>query len=239
MSSTTDEKNGGITINTSPTPPTLISPASGALKPPMKMLIPADLAEVCSKIGAPPSRCRIEPTNNIPKGAKDVPSGLYKEVIAARKKAMYNYYFTATLYNSCIVLQLLFGAALTALGSSTNSSGQSVSSPPQVSLTMLTPPSGLSITILAAANTVNAGVIALLHNSGLPNRIKQDWNEYAKVEAFLEEMIYTGLVSENETKVDAVARCWDMFNTAKATIEKNKPSVYTTAPAAAALASSV
>lgn len=104
---------------------------------------------------------------------------------------------------------------------------------------MLIHSSGLSITILAAANTVNAGIIALLHNSGLPNRIKQDWNEYAKVETFLEEIINTGLVGENETKVDAVAKCWDMFSAAKATIEKNKPAVYTTASSAAALAKSV
>lgn len=103
----------------------------------------------------------------------------------------------------------------------------------------LKPYSGLAITILAAANTVNAGLIALLHNSGLPNRIKQDWNEYAKVEAFLEEMIYTGLVGATETKVDAIANCWDMFNAAKATIEKNKPSVYTTATSAAALVKGV
>jgi hypothetical protein len=168
----TDEKN---TINITTTPSTsIITAMSGALKPPMKMLSNADLAEVCRKIGAPPSRCAIEPpsvSNGTipPPPANDVPSGLYKEVISARKRAQYNYYFTATLYNTCIVLQLLLGASLTALGSSTNTTSH-----------------GLSITILAAANTVNAGIIALLHNSGLPNRIKQDWNEFAKVEAYLE-----------------------------------------------------
>jgi hypothetical protein len=133
------------------------------------MLSTADLRDVCQRIGAPPSRWE-QPTSTSSKLPPDVPSGLYKEVISARRKYQLNYYFTATLYNTCIVLQLLFGAALTALGSSTGTHGN-----------------GLAITILAAANTVNAGVIALLHNSGLPNRIKQDWNEFAKVESYLEE----------------------------------------------------
>lgn len=53
------------------------------------------------------------------------------------------------IYNVRLMLQLLSGAALTGLGSTTNSCGN-----------------GVAITILAAANTVNAGLIALLHNSG-------------------------------------------------------------------------
>jgi len=68
--------------------------------------------------------------------------------VSARCKAQYFFYFTSTMYNICIVLQLILGAALTALGS-------------------ISIKHGLAITILAAANTVNAGVVALLHNSGL------------------------------------------------------------------------
>lgn len=227
MTSASDDKTANATIGAFPSPipaPTFTSAISGPHVPPMKLLSSSDLIEVCQKIGAPPSRCRIEPTippsdTNTP---KDVPSGLYKEVIASRTKSQRQYWFMATLYNTCIVLQLLLGAALTALGSSDNSTSHR-----------------LAITILAAGNTVNAGIIALLHNSGLPNRLKQDWNEYAKVEAFLEELMYTGLVGVNETKVDAVAKCWDMYATAKATIEKNKPEVYTTASSAQAVATSV
>ena len=54
----------------------------------------------------------------------------------------------STVYNIAIVVQLILGASLTALGS--------ISSKHE-----------LAIVILAAANTVTAGVLALLHNSGL------------------------------------------------------------------------
>jgi hypothetical protein len=61
------------------------------------------------------------------------------------------------MYNIAIVLQLMLGAALTALGS-------------------ISRQHGLAIVILAAANTVTAGVVALLHNSGLRECLCFDLN---------------------------------------------------------------
>jgi hypothetical protein len=67
------------------------------------------------------------------------------------------------LYNICIVLQLLLGATLTALGS-------------------ISAKHGLAIVILAASNTVNAGVMALLHNSGLREYWQtQVWAQYYRM----------------------------------------------------------
>lgn len=181
---------------------TLVPPPGSNSKLAMKMLSPDDLTEVCLKIGAPPSlfpTTESSSSSSFPKPIRytprDTPHGLYRSVLHARQAAQWNYYFMSTLHNTCIILQLLLGAALTALGSSASMSGTH----------------GLSITLLAAANTVNAGLIALFHNSGLPNRIKQDCNEWAKVEMVLEEMVFTGLVCEGETKIDAVARCWDLY----------------------------
>jgi hypothetical protein len=139
---------------------------------------------------------------------RNLSRGLYRDVILSRTKSQYSYYFTATLYNTCLVLQLLLGAALTALGSTSSRNH-------------------LAITILAAANTVNAGLVALLHNSGLPNRIRNDWNEYDKVEMFLEELIDSGVVEVGMKWEDVVASCWKKYMAARATVNANKPSVYT------------
>ena len=79
---------------------------------------------------------------------RNLPDGLYRDVVRSRCKSQYLFYFVSTMYNFCIILQLLLGAALTALGS-------------------ISARHGLAIVILAAGNTVNAGVVALLHNSGL------------------------------------------------------------------------
>jgi hypothetical protein len=90
-----------------------------------------------------------------------------------------------------------------------------------------TTPKQTAITILAAANTVNAGILALMHNSGVPDRFKNDWTEYEKVEMFLEELITAGIVPEGQGKEDLVQECWDRFAKARATVARNKPDVYT------------
>jgi hypothetical protein len=73
---------------------------------------------------------------------------------------------------------------------------------------------------------VNAGLCALLHNSGLPNRIRNDWNEYSKVELFLVELMDSGIVESRMTKEDVIQGCFNMYSTARATVEQNKPSYY-------------
>lgn len=68
--------------------------------------------------------------------------------MTSRCKSQYLFYLITTLYNTSIILQVLLGATLTALGS-------------------LSSKHEAPIVVLAAANTVNAGILALLHNSGL------------------------------------------------------------------------
>ncbi|KAG4439366.1 hypothetical protein IFR05_005178 [Cadophora sp. M221] len=165
------------------------------------------LADVRRAIGAPPYRFEQPSTASRTRIHKHIPDGLYKSTIRKRRKAQFSYYFTSTLYNSCLVLQILLGAALTALGSSSNKNGT-------------------AITILAAANTVNAGLVALLHNSGLPGRIRNDWNEYDKVEMFLVEVMDSGIVEDGMSTADVIQTCFDKFSNARATVERNKPSYY-------------
>lgn len=107
-----------------------------------------------------------------------------------------------------MVLQLLLGASLTALGS--RATGQET-----------------IITILAAANTVLAGLLALMHNSGLPDRFQKDFNEFDEVESFLKELMDTRLVRRGVTRDEVVENCFAKFRAAKECIAKNKPSNYT------------
>jgi hypothetical protein len=176
-----------------------------------------DLTRVREEVGAPP----LTSEDIIPKKLSssllfswppnELPKGLYREVVTSRCKAQYQYYFTAALYNTCLVLQLILGAALTALGSSSAKNG-------------------IAITILAAANTVNAGIVALLHNSGLPTRIRNSWSEFDKVEAFIMELIYTGIVPAGTTKEEIVDLSFSKYKDAKATVLSNMPTVWTTGP---------
>lgn len=144
-----------------------------------------------------------------------VPGGLYKKVIKSRKDAQWMYRVVATFYNSCIILQLILGATLTALGPSDNKRST-------------------AITIIAAANTVTAGIIALMHNSGLPNRFRNDWNEFLKVELFMMELMQSGAVNEGQTGEQAVQTCKDMYNAVITTVENNKPASYVPTVAAKA-----
>ncbi|TVY43089.1 hypothetical protein LSUB1_G001236 [Lachnellula subtilissima] len=170
----------------------------------------ADLAIVCHAIGASSSvesQALLHPTSKMypPKG---IPDGLYRDVIRARVNCQYSYYVSAALVNTSMVFQLLLGAALTALGSRAN--GQE-----------------LAITLLAAANTVIAGLLALLHNSGLPDRFQKDWNEYDEVESFLKELMETGIVKRGMTREDVIENCFAKFRRAKACVYNNRPSTYT------------
>lgn len=65
----------------------------------------------------------------------DTPRGLYRRVQYKKKNCQIMYWVLASLYNACLVLQLLLGASLTSLGASDNKRST-------------------AITILAAANTV-------------------------------------------------------------------------------------
>lgn len=48
------------------------------------------------------------------RSAKNI--GLFKRVVRAEKSAQFQYYFFACLINACLLLQIVFAAALTALG---------------------------------------------------------------------------------------------------------------------------
>jgi hypothetical protein len=69
-----------------------------------------------------------------------------------------------------------------------------------------------------------------MHNSGVPDRFKNDWLEFEKVEMYLEELVHTGIAPEGASKEDLIAECYHRFATAKVTVSRNKPGTYTTSP---------
>lgn len=89
------------------------------------------------------------------------------------------------------------------------------------------PPQDFAITVIAACNTVNAGLLALINGSGAPDRYKNDAVEFEKVEKFLEEIMYGRIVKEGVTKEHVIAECFDRYAKARATQAANKSSTYT------------
>jgi hypothetical protein len=95
-----------------------------------------------------------------------MPEGLYRDVITQRSKYMMLYLVLSTLRWALMILQLVVGATVTAFGAAESHMVD-------------------TITVLGAVNTVNAGLLALMHNSGLPDRYRMDKVEFVRVEDFL------------------------------------------------------
>jgi hypothetical protein len=94
---------------------------------------------------------------------KGLPEGLYRDTVMQKTKNYFQYHVLACIRWTLMISQIILGAILTSLGSLSNSPG--------------TP-----ITILAALNTVDAGLLALMHNSGIPERYRFNRVEFSKVE---------------------------------------------------------
>ena len=93
--------------------------------------------------------------------------GVYKRVIREESKAKFQYYTTAILIDSCLLLQVIFAAALTALGASESSH--------------------IIITIFGAINTVLAGILSFTKGQGLPNRLRLYQGNMRKVREYIEQ----------------------------------------------------
>ncbi|KAI8954463.1 hypothetical protein F4801DRAFT_533281 [Xylaria longipes] len=139
-----------------------------------------------------------------PSGFRD---GLYNDVLYEKTKYTYYYHALCIVAWLLMLLQLALSAILTALGATSSSNG--------------TP-----ITILAAINTSVAGILALLHNSGLPDRYRWDRNEFYKLEEHIKAVVDTGLVPATHGVNDVIAECFGMFATALQTVQNNAPSMY-------------
>ncbi|KAL8911871.1 MAG: hypothetical protein Q9171_003059, partial [Xanthocarpia ochracea] len=93
--------------------------------------------------------------------------GIYTRIIHEESSARFQFYFAASVINTCYFGQICIAAALTALGASGSSN--------------------IAITVLGAANTVLAGVLTYLKGQGLPNRLRMYWTGLRKCREFIEE----------------------------------------------------
>jgi len=205
------EKSGDhhtvVSMDSEPT-----GPSASSLVPAVRQLSKEERIDICQAIGAYSNDTEKLPTGldlkKLP-GIKKLPEGLYRDVVVSRTKSQRTYTLVAILYNFCVVLQLVLGAILTSLGASENITKKSI-----------------PITVIAAANTVNAGIIALLHNSGLPGRFRNDWAEYSQVEMFISQLIHTGVAPKDLSIADIKTDCWMRYQKARETVVGNKPANY-------------
>ncbi|KAI0438312.1 hypothetical protein F4803DRAFT_555165 [Xylaria telfairii] len=142
-----------------------------------------------------------------PSGFKD---GLYRDILYEKTKYTYYYHALCIFAWLLMLLQLALSAILTALGAAQSDNG--------------TP-----ITIIAAINTSVAGILALLHNSGLPDRYRWDRNEFYRLEEHIKEIVDTGLVPVSHSVNDVLAECFQLFASALQTVQNNAPSMYISA----------
>ncbi|OAA47640.1 hypothetical protein NOR_02130 [Metarhizium rileyi] len=138
-----------------------------------------------------------------------MPRGLYREVVSHKYRFYFLFHLTSILRWMLMVVQLFVGAALTALGAMSLENGK-------------------PITILGAVNTVVAGFLALLHNSGLPDRYLSDMAEFEDIEDRIKEVLNSSLVPAGQTTDQVLAEFFDLYREAKSTVAVNMPANYAT-----------
>ena len=133
--------------------------------------------------------------------------GVYKRIVDAERGARHQYYSVACLINACLLLQIIFASALTALGASGSSH--------------------VTITIFGALNTVIAGLLSFTKGQGLPNRHRQYQNTLRKVREYIEqrEREFGQLDCMNDLQ-EEIKTIVTMYNSARENDENNDPSVY-------------
>ncbi|EGY13902.1 hypothetical protein VD0004_g6553 [Verticillium dahliae] len=142
------------------------------------------------------------------KPRRRLPSGLYKDVAALRRKYLFYFHAVAFLRWAGMMMQLFVGAALTGVGA-------------------MAFQSGIPITILAGVNTVIAGMLAMLHNSGLPDRYRINQAEFEGVEDLIKAVLNTGIVKDTQTVDQAIMECFETYRYTRAVVAANDPSFYT------------
>ena len=144
------------------------------------------------------SRAKVRSTPNV---------GIYKRIASEERKAKLEYYAWALLINSCLLAQVVFASALTALGAGHGSHNQ--------------------ITGLGAANTVIAAILTFTKGSGLPNSLRQYQQLLRKVREYIEQRERDFAQSDCRLCVDMeMQRIKAMYDEARQVHENNDPSTY-------------
>ncbi|KAF6231469.1 hypothetical protein HO173_010221 [Letharia columbiana] len=133
--------------------------------------------------------------------------GIYNRVSTEEHKAKLQYYSSALVINACLLTQVIFASALTALGAGGGSH--------------------IQITVLGAANTVIAAILTFTKGSGLPNRLRQYQCTLRKVREYIEQrerdfaQLDCQLDLDHEMKIIK-----GMYEQARQNDENNDPGTY-------------
>ncbi|KAL8821239.1 MAG: hypothetical protein Q9191_007352 [Dirinaria sp. TL-2023a] len=130
--------------------------------------------------------------------------GIYKRTVDEEAKARYGYIVSTYIINSFFLLQIIVGAALTALGAANG-------------------PSAV-VTILGAVNTIVAGVLTYLKGQGLPARLKQDMDLLRILREHIEERERELTEADSTLDVDEVVQSIvQMYKEVRQTAADNAP----------------
>ena len=133
--------------------------------------------------------------------------GIYNRVAIEEHKAKLQYYASALVINACLLSQVIFASALTALGAGQGSHTQ--------------------ITVLGAANTVIAAILTFTKGSGLPNRLRQYQCTLRKVREYIEQRERDFAQLECRLDIDhEVHVIKGMYEQARQNDEDNDPGTY-------------
>ncbi|RDW81634.1 uncharacterized protein DSM5745_05191 [Aspergillus mulundensis] len=140
-------------------------------------------------------------SHHTPRTAPNI--GIYTRVVKAETHAASRYRFHAILINTCLGIQIVVAAALTALGAARGPHN--------------------AVTAFGAINTIVAGVLTYLKGSGLPDRLKHYQNEWRNIREYIEqrerELCLQGCELDVEEEIQIIEQ---MYEGVKREIEATK-----------------
>lgn len=144
-------------------------------------------------------------------------NGVYQIVVDAEKWSHIRYVVCNSVITIALFLQIIVGAAVTALGAGGASH--------------------IIVTVFGAANTAIASLLAVLKSQGLPNRLRQDWVGWRNLREYIEEreraihMQATGKVEGKHIDIwEEIKLIEARYNAVRLTVEANRADSYTPIP---------
>lgn len=132
--------------------------------------------------------------------------GIYKRVVDEESKAHLGFLLTTYIVNSFFLLQIILGAALTALGAAGGPS--------------------IAVTVLGATNTIVAGILTYLKGQGLPARLEQATHLLRTLREHTEERERELTEPDSLLDVDEVVQSIvQMYKEVRQTAQDNAPGV--------------
>lgn len=176
-----------------------------------RFLSPAEWSVLARGVGAvhlddPECQTPVTPSSSFLFPSRGMPEGLYKDIVVHRNKFFLYFHATSILRWVGMLLQLLISAVLTGIGSMNLG--------------------GVVITTMAACNTIIAGILAILHNTGLPDRYRYNQSEFEEVEDYLKMLLRSRVIEENMTVGQVLVEVFRAYHEARVTTARNDPAFY-------------